>query len=99
MRGEKGWPAAIHAKAEDYRASAGIDLEHDRESRALGERIGCDVLVMCGDRGVVHRLFNAEKLWQMQCAGRVTYRTTPSGHYIPEELPDLTAQALAEFMR
>lgn len=96
---EQGWPAAIHAKAEDYRASAGIDLEHDRVSRARGERIGCDLLVMCGDRGVVHRLFNAATLWQAQCTGQVTYQAVPSGHYIPEELPDLTAQALRDFMR
>ncbi|MEY2621405.1 MAG: hypothetical protein RIT26_1225 [Pseudomonadota bacterium] len=96
---EKGWRAAVHAKAEDYRASATIDLLHDRESRARGEKIACDLLVMCGERGVVHRLFDPATLWQAQCAGPVTYQAVPSGHYIPEELPDLTAQALLEFMR
>ena len=96
---EKGWRASVHAKAEDYRASAGIDLEHDRASRANGEKIPCDLLVMCGERGVVHRLFDAKALWQAQCAGRVTYQAVPSGHYIPEELPELTAQALLDFMR
>ena len=30
---------AIHAACEDYRASAGIDLEHDRASRAAGQQI------------------------------------------------------------
>lgn len=96
---EKGWRAAVHAKAEDYRASASIDLEHDRASRAQGEKIRCDLLVMCGERGVVHNQFDALSLWQAQCAGQVTYRSVPSGHYIPEELPDVTAQALIEFMR
>ena len=96
---EKGWRAAVHAKAEDYRASATIDLEHDRASRAKGEKIPCDLLVMCGDRGVVHRQFDSLKLWQAQCLGQVTYRAVPSGHYIPEELPEVTAQALIEFMR
>ena len=96
---EKGWRAAVHAKAEDYRASATIDLEHDRASRAKGEKIPCDLLVMCGDRGVVHRQFDSLKLWQAQCLGLVTYRAVPSGHYIPEELPEVTAQALIEFMR
>ena len=94
-----GWSASIHAKAEDYRASASIDLEHDRASRARGDRIACDLLVLCGDRGVVHRLFDAKTLWQAQCAGMVTYQAVPSGHYIPEELPDLTAAALLDFMR
>jgi haloacetate dehalogenase len=96
---EQGWRAAVHAKAEDYRASAGIDLEHDRASRAQGQKINTDLLVMCGDRGVVHRLFDAPSLWQAQCSGQVTYRAVPSGHYIPEELPELTAQALLDFMR
>jgi haloacetate dehalogenase len=96
---EKGWRAAVHAKAEDYRASATIDLEHDRQSRAQGEKIPCDLLVLCGDRGVVHNQFDPLGLWQAQCSGQVTYRAVPSGHYIPEELPEVTAQALLEFMR
>jgi len=95
----QGWRASIHAKAEDYRASASIDLEHDRTSRAQGQKIRCDVLVMCGDRGVVHRLFDAKALWQAQCAAQVIYQAVPSGHYIPEELPELTAQALRDFFR
>ena len=32
-------PKAIHATCEDYRASAGLDLEHDRESRARGQQL------------------------------------------------------------
>ncbi len=96
---EKGWRAAIHAKAEDYRASASIDLEHDRESRRQGERLRCDLLVLCGERGVVHRLFDAQSLWVAQSQAQVIYRAVPSGHYIPEELPDLTAEALGDFMR
>ncbi|MBV9892190.1 MAG: alpha/beta hydrolase, partial [Rhizobacter sp.] len=39
---------AIHAACEDYRASAGIDLAHDRASREAGEKIRCDTLVMWG---------------------------------------------------
>ena len=48
-------PEAIHAACEDYRAAAAIDLEHDRASRAAGERIACDTLVLWGERGVVAR--------------------------------------------
>ncbi len=47
-------PEAIHAACEDYRASAGIDLAHDRASRSAGQRIACDTLVLWGERGVVH---------------------------------------------
>jgi haloacetate dehalogenase len=92
-------PEAIHTVCEDYRASAGIDLEHDRESRARGDKIACDTLVMWGDRGVVQRMFKPVELWQAQCAGTVTGEAVPAGHFIPEELPELTATALRTFMR
>ena len=94
----QGLPAAIHSACEDYRASAGIDLEHDRSSRAQGQKIACDTLVLWGERGVVHRLFQPLALWQAQCAGQVSGQALPAGHFIPEELPEATARALAEFM-
>ncbi|MBT9442346.1 MAG: alpha/beta hydrolase, partial [Acidovorax sp.] len=92
-------PEAIHTACEDYRASAGIDLEHDRASRARGERIACDTLVIWGEHGVVHRLFDPLALWQAQCAGVVTGQAVPAGHFIPEQLPEATARALSAFMR
>lgn len=90
---------SIHTACEDYRASAGIDLEHDRASRAQGDKIACDLLVLWGERGVVHKLFEPLVLWQAQCAGHVSGQPLPAGHFIPEELPRETAQALAAFMR
>jgi haloacetate dehalogenase len=94
----QGLPAAIHSVCEDYRASAGIDLVHDRESRTQGHKIACDTLVLWGERGVVNRLFKPLELWQAQCAGRVSGHAVAAGHFIPEELPEQTAQALASFM-
>ncbi len=91
-------PEAIHSACEDYRASAGIDLQHDRESRARGEKIACDTLVLWGARGVVNRLFKPLELWQAQCSAKVTGQAVPAGHFIPEELPEATAQTLADFM-
>ncbi len=93
-----GLPAAIHSACEDYRASSGIDLQHDRDSRARGDKIACDTLVLWGERGVVHRLFKPLALWQTQCAGQVSGQCLPAGHFIPEELPEASAQALAQFM-
>jgi haloacetate dehalogenase len=89
---------SIHTACEDYRASAGIDLEHDREGRARGEKIACDTLVLWGERGVVQRLFDPLALWQAQCAGAVTGWAMPAGHFIPEQLPEETAAALRSFM-
>jgi haloacetate dehalogenase len=91
-------PQTIHAMCEDYRAAASIDLEHDAASRAAGERIRCDLLVLIGARGVVARLFDAQELWQAQCAGSVTMITLPCGHFVPEEQPAATVSALREFL-
>jgi haloacetate dehalogenase len=90
---------AVHTMCEDYRASAGIDLEHDRLSRERAEQVRCDMLVLWGERGVVHRHFKPVRLWQAQCAGRVEGQTLPCGHYLPEEQPAEVAQQLAAFMK
>ncbi len=92
-------PEAIHGACEDYRASAGIDLEHDRVSRARGDQIACDLLVLWGERGVVHRLFQPLALWQAQCSATVSGQLLPAGHFIPEERPAETAAALRMFFR
>ena len=90
-------PECIHAICEDYRASAGIDLEHDRASRAAGERIACDTLVLWGARGVVQRMFEPLALWQAQCAAQVSGQALETGHFVPEEAPAEVAGALRAF--
>ena len=92
-------PEAIHAACEDYRAAAGIDLEHDRASRAVGQKLACDTLVLWAGRGVVQRLFKPLELWQAQCSARVTGEALPGGHFLPEELPDATAAAIAAHLQ
>ena len=44
-------------RCEDYRAAASIDLEHDARRRAK-RKVECPLLVLWGDKGVVHRLFD-----------------------------------------
>jgi len=90
-------PEAIHSACEDYRASAGIDLEHDRQSRAAGQKIACDTLVMWGGRGVIERLFEPMALWQAQCSAQVSACRLDAGHFLAEEMPQATAAALHEF--
>lgn len=87
----------IHAACEDYRAAAAIDLDHDRASRAAGRQVQCDLHVLWGERGVVARLFRPIDDWRAACSGTVTGRAVAAGHFIPEELPDLTADELAAF--
>jgi haloacetate dehalogenase len=90
-------PEAIHGACEDYRASAGVDLVHDRESRERGRMIHCEMHVLWAGRGVVNRFFQPLALWQAQCAAEVTGKALPSGHFIPETLPLETAHRLSAF--
>jgi len=96
---ERGFcsPEGIHAACEDYRASAGIDLEHDRASRAAGERIRCETLIGWGRRGVIERLFDPPTLWQAQCEQPIRTRIFDAGHYLAEECPEETAVSFGAF--
>ena len=87
-------PGSAHALCEDYRASAGIDLEHDRLDREAGRRLAAPLLLLWGAEGVVHRCFDPLALWR-RIATDVRGEALPCGHYIPEEAPGaLLAQAL-----
>ena len=87
-------PGAAHAICEDYRAAAGIDLEHDRSDRAQGRRLAAPLLALWGAEGVVNRCFDPLALWR-RIAEDVEGEALPCGHYIPEEAPQpLLAKAL-----
>jgi haloacetate dehalogenase len=93
--------AAIEGSAqaicEDYRASATIDLEHDRADIAIGQRLTQPLRVLWGEHGVVGRCFDVLALWRKR-ADDVSGGTLPCGHYIPEEAPrQLLAAALPFF--
>ena len=90
-------PGAAHGTCEDYRAAAGIDLDHDRADRAAGRLIEVPLLVLWGEQGVVHRCFRPLDEWR-KVAREVRGETLPCGHYIAEEAPDLLlAKVLAFF--
>jgi haloacetate dehalogenase len=89
-------PATIHATCEDYRAAASIDLEHDDADVAARRKVKCPLLVLWGDKGVVHKYFDPVKDWRT-VATDVRGRALPSGHYLAEEAPAPTLQELAAF--
>lgn len=97
---ERTWatPEGLHASCEDYRASAGIDLVHDRASDAAGDRVRCPILALWGERGVVARLFDPIADWQAKCDAPVTGKALPAGHFIPEEVPDAVLAELEPFL-
>ena len=90
-------PRTIHSTCEDYRAAATIDLEHDRVDRAGANRIQCPLLLLWGDKGLVHRSYDVLGVWQDVCDCAVSGEALPCGHFVPEELPRETAAALLEF--
>lgn len=86
-------PACVEATCEDYRQSSplGLDFEHDKESRAKGQKVQAPFRVLWGANGVVENLYGREKqlaFWR-GCCERLDEegsKAVPSGHYIPEEL-------------
>jgi haloacetate dehalogenase len=89
-------PGAIHASCEDYRAAAGIDLEHDRADREAGRGIKCPLLALWGERGIIGRCFRPLAEWKRVCAD-VRGHDVASGHYIPEEAPEALLRLLGNF--
>jgi haloacetate dehalogenase len=92
-----GDPGTIAGSCADYRSAAGIDLVHDEESFAAGHRVGCPVLVLWGTQGFVGRGYDPLAVWR-QYATDVRGQALPTGHFLPEEAPDLVSAALREFL-
>jgi haloacetate dehalogenase len=82
-----GHPGWAHAVCEDYRASAAIDLEHDRADREKGVQVQCPLRVLWGGNGVVGKYFDVLGLWN-KAAREVSGHAVECGHYIAEEAPD-----------
>jgi haloacetate dehalogenase len=89
-------PETIHASCEDYRAAATIDLVHDREDG--DKKICCPLLVLWGEKGFVGKKYDVIAKWQEKAVS-VTGKPVPSGHFLPEEAPEETYQALLEFLQ
>ncbi len=89
-------PATIHATCEDYRAAASIDLEHDAADVTAERRVACPLLVLWGDKGVVHRFFDPVADWK-SVAADVRGRALHAGHYLAEEVPEETLAELQAF--
>jgi haloacetate dehalogenase len=90
-------PATIHGICEDYRASAGIDLEHEREDLAAGNKIQAPMLTLWGKHGVIEQCFQPLEEWQ-HLAANVHGHALDCGHYIPEDEPQLLLDEVLPFL-
>lgn len=91
-------PGAAHGLCEDYRASAGIDLDHDRADIAAGRMVECEMLALWGADGAVERCFQPLEEWR-KVARRVSGHALPCGHYIAEEIPEQLLEEVLPFLR
>ncbi len=89
-------PGSGEAICEDYRASAGVDLAHDRAHLAAGRKLAQPLRVLWGEHGAVGQSFDVLALWRA-CAGEVSGRSLPCGHYIAEEAPALLLDEALNF--
>lgn len=90
-------PGTATSICEDYRASATVDLEHDRLDVIAGTRLAQPLRVLWGEHGAVGECFDVLRLWRER-ASDVSGLGLPCGHYIAEEAPALLlAEALNFF--
>ncbi len=88
-------PRTIHATCEDYRASASIDLEHDRRDR--NRKLKMPLLVLWGKQGVIQAMFDPLNDWR-EVASNVSGKALDCGHFLPEEAPDAVLRELKRFL-
>ena len=82
----------------DYRASAGLDLQHDQADLDAGRRLAQPLRVLWGEHGAVARCFDVPALWR-PCADDFSGRSLACGHYIAEEAPALLLDEILTFFR
>jgi pimeloyl-ACP methyl ester carboxylesterase len=76
---------AVPSIVADYRASAHVDVEHDRADREAGNRLRMPVTVLQQDWGP-ELSSGAAAMWSAWAAD-LDHRTVTSGHFMAEEAP------------
>lgn len=89
-------PETIRGMCEDYRAGATVDYEHDLVDKRAGRTISCPLLVLWGANGPLERWHDVLAVWR-EWADHVQGQALPCGHYLAEEAPEETSEALRGF--
>ena len=89
-------PEVRHAMMEDYRAGAGIDLDHDRADREAGRKLACPVQVLWEEGRTVFGE-TPVAVWR-RWADAVEGRAITAGHMLAEEAPDEVLTAVLPFL-
>jgi len=88
---------AVPSIVADYRATAGIDITHDEQSRAAGQVLTMPVTVLQQDWGAALG-YDAAAVWRTW-APDLDHRTVTSGHFMAEEGPAEVIEALRELLK
>jgi haloacetate dehalogenase len=87
----------IHAFCEDYRAGATLDVAADKADLAAHSEIACPVLVLTGRFYLQGGEASALAAWRESFAPDATSASAACGHFLAEEAPEATVDALARF--
>ncbi|MCP8710128.1 alpha/beta fold hydrolase [Streptomyces cellulosae] len=88
--------AAVPSIVADYRASATVDIEHDRADLDAGTRLTMPVTVLQQDWGA--RLgYDAAAVWRAW-APDLDHRLTKAGHFMAEEAPEEVTAAIRDLL-
>ena len=88
-------PANVHGMCEDYRASAGIDMEFDEADK--DKKIACPLHVLWAQNGAMGRMYDVMGIWKERGAN-VTGAPMPGGHNFQETHPTETLAQLLPFL-
>jgi pimeloyl-ACP methyl ester carboxylesterase len=84
--------AAVPSIVADYRATATVDIDHDRADRTAGNRLGMPVTVLQQDWGAALG-YDAAAVWRAW-APDLQHTTVTCGHFMAEEAPAEIIKAL-----
>lgn len=84
--------SAVGSIVADYRASATVDVEHDRSDREAGTTLRMPVAVLQQDWGAALG-YDAEALWRAW-APDLVHTTVDCGHFMAEEAPAIVVAGL-----
>ncbi len=87
---------AVPSIVADYRASATVDVDHDRADREAGNRLRMPVTVLQQDWGAALG-FDAAARWRAW-APDLDHRTVSCGHFMAEEAPGDVVKALRDLL-
>lgn len=90
-------PGTARGICGDYRASAGIDLEHDQADLEAGRLMVTPLLALWGGDGTVGKCFDPLAEWR-KVADDVRGKPLPAGHYLAEEVPELLLEEVLAFL-